>query len=258
MPSRLTHIVIDAADPAKLARFWSAALDWPVTYEDDDEVDIAPPASDASQQGQVPLVFVPVSDPKTAKNRVHLDLASRSDEHQAALVTRLGELGARRVKIGQGPHVSWVVMADPEGNELCVVNHAGSVGADSSSVFGDLWPVAAVVVDSPDPQAIAPFWSEAVGWPILGSDGTHVWLRDETARGPYLDIRHNPDPKTTKLRVHLDIAPHADDDQAAELARLEALGAYPLDIGQHAWGDRLTWHVLADPQGNELCLLSPR
>jgi hypothetical protein len=199
-----------------------------------------------------------LTDPKVVKNRVHLDLASRSAEDQVALVDRLVGLGARKVDVGQGPEVTWEVMADPDGNEFCVVSHAGSVGADPASAFGDLWPVAAVVLDSPDPGAIAPFWAEATGWPVLGSDGVHVWLRDTSGGGPYLDIRANDDPKTTKLRVHLDIAPFADDDQATELDRLLALGATPLDIGQATWGTRLTWHVLADPQSNELCLLSSR
>lgn len=255
MPTRLVNLVIDAADPAALARFWSEALGWPITYEEHDEVVVEPEDDDESQRGQLPLIFVPVDDPKTVKNRVHLDLASRSDADQAALVSRLERLGARRVDVGQGPDVTWEVMADPEGNELCVVSHAGSVGADPGSAFGSLWPVAAVVLDSPDPDAIAPFWAGATGWPILGRDGTHVWLRDTTTNGPYLDIRDNADPKTTKLRVHLDVAPFKDGDQAAETARLESLGATPLDIGQ---GPDVTWHVLADPQGNELCNLSPR
>lgn len=251
MPTRLVHLVVDAADPAGLARFWSAALDWPITFEEPDEVVISPPVPD----GQLPLVFVPVPEPKVGKNRVHLDLASRSSEHQAELVARLEGLGARRIDIGQGPDVTWEVMADPDGNELCVVSHAGSVGADPASAFGSLSPVAAVVLDSPDPEAIAPFWAEATGWPVLGHDDVHVWLRDTSAAGPYLDIRHNDDPKTTKLRVHLDVAPFATDDQATELARLESLGARPLDIGQ---APTATWTVLTDPQGNELCVLSPR
>lgn len=118
-----------------------------------------------------------------------------------------------------------------------------------------------IVIDAADPAAIAPFWADAAGWPVLGHDGTHVWLRDTTTNGPYLDIRRNDDPKTTKLRVHLDVAPQPDDDQAADLAHLAhlvALGATPVDLGQSAWGDRLTWHILADPQNNELCVLSPR
>jgi predicted enzyme related to lactoylglutathione lyase len=255
MPTRLVNVIVDAADPPAVARFWSAALDWPVTYEEDGEVVVAPPDDDPAQAGQLPLVLgPPIADPKTAKNRVHLDVASRSDEHQAALVARFEELGARRLDIDQGDDMSWVVMADPEGNELCVVSHRGTVGADPASAFGDLAPVAAIVVDSPDPEVIAPFWSTATGWPILGRDGTHVWLRDTTANGPYLDIRSNPDPKIAKLRIHLDVAPYADDAQAAEVTRLLDLGARHVDIGQ---GD-VPWVVLADPQGNEFCVLTPR
>ena len=255
MPTRLFHIAVDAAAPGPLARFWAAALGWPVLDEDDDEVEIGPPASDPLQDGQLPVVFLRVPEAKTGKNRVHFDLASRSEADQAALVARLEGLGARRVDIGQGPEVTWVVLADPEGNELCVVSHAGSVGADPASAFGDLHPVAAVVLDSPDPEAIAGFWAEATGWPVLGRDGVHVWLRDPSRRGPYLDIRHNDDPKAAKLRVHLDVAPQAGEDHAAAVARLEALGARRVDVGQ---GPEATWVVLADPQGHELCVLRPR
>ena len=90
------------------------------------------------------------------KNRVHLDLASRSSEHPAELVERLEGLGARRIDIGEGPDVTWEVMADPEDNELCVVSHAGSVGADPASAFGCLSPVAVVVLDTPDPPPSQP------------------------------------------------------------------------------------------------------
>jgi hypothetical protein len=202
MPTGPVHIVVETADPARLARFWAGALGWPAPADGDPAV-IGPPASDPAQQGQLPLVFVPASEPKTAKNRVHLDLASHSEAHQADLVARLEARGARRIDIGQGPEVTWVVMADPEGNELCVVCHAGSVGADPASAFGDLFPVAAVVLDSPDPEAAAPAWAAATGWPVLGRDGVHVWLRDTTSRGPYLDIRRNDDPEPARLRVRL-------------------------------------------------------
>jgi hypothetical protein len=120
VPTRLVNLVVDAADPPALARFWSAALAWPVTFEDPDEVVIEPPEDDPAQACQLLLVFVPVSEPKTTKNRIHLDLSSRSVDHQAALVARLEGLGGRQIDIGQR-HVSWVVMADPEGNELCVL-----------------------------------------------------------------------------------------------------------------------------------------
>jgi hypothetical protein len=89
---------------------------------------------------------------------------------------------------------------------------------------------------------------------VLGQDDEGVWLRDTSGRGPYLDLHLVAEPKTAKLRVHLDVEPCADDDQGAEVDRLRALGATDLDIGQ---GD-VSWVVLADPEGNELCVLSPR
>jgi Glyoxalase-like domain len=200
------------------------------------------------------MVFLPVPESKVSKNRIHLDLASTSDEHQAALVARLEELGARRIDIGQPDDVSWVVMADPEGNELCVVSHRGSVGKDPASAFAGIGPVAAVVFDCADPEAIAPFWSAATSWPILGQDDQGVWLRDITAGSPYLDLHRVTEPKTAKLRAHLDVAPFAGGDHATELEHLRTLGAHPIDIGQP---DDVSWEVLADPEGNELCLLTP-
>jgi predicted enzyme related to lactoylglutathione lyase len=114
MPSTFESLVVDAADPRALARFWSEVLAWPITAEDDEEVEVAPPDGHAA----TPLLFVLVPDDKGAKNRLHLDL--RPDD-QAAEVERIVALGARRVDVGQGD-VSWVVLADPEGNEFCVLS----------------------------------------------------------------------------------------------------------------------------------------
>ncbi|MGH9113471.1 MAG: VOC family protein [Acidimicrobiales bacterium] len=244
---------MDAAAPGGLARFWSAALGWTITVGEP-EVVVEPPVDDPAQRGQIPLVFVPAIDPKTSKNRIHLDLASKSAEHQAALVARLEDLGARQIDIGQPADVSWVVMADPAGNEFCVVSHAGSVGKDPSSAFAGIGPVAAVVFDCDDPEAISGFWAAATGWPVLGRDDEGVWLRDNGSGGPYLDMHRVTGPKTAKLRVHIDVAPFADGDQASEVEHLRTLGAWPVDIGQ---GD-VHWVVLADRQGNELCVLNPR
>ena len=121
MPTRLVHLVVDAADPPVLARFWADALDWVIGDVADDEVDVWPEGYDYPDPVALPLVFVPVPEPKQVKNRVHLDLASTSAGHQAEQVARLLDLGATRADIGQGPEVPWVVLADPEGNEFCVL-----------------------------------------------------------------------------------------------------------------------------------------
>jgi hypothetical protein len=108
---------IDARDPLALAGFWQEALGWRRTYESDDEVVLEPPEG-SPQDGVAPdLLFIRVPDDKVVKNRLHLDL--RPDD-QAAEVARLLALGATHVDLGQG-EVSWVVLADPEGNEFCVL-----------------------------------------------------------------------------------------------------------------------------------------
>ena len=114
MAVRLANICIDCADPAGLARFWSEALGWPVTSEEPDEVEIQP----KNRPNGLDILFLKVPEAKTVKNRLHIDL--RPDDRDAE-VARLEGIGARRADVGQGPDVSWVVMADPEGNEFCVL-----------------------------------------------------------------------------------------------------------------------------------------
>jgi predicted enzyme related to lactoylglutathione lyase len=253
MATRLEHLVVGAADPGALARFWSVALGWPITLDEPEEVVVEPPVDDPAQEGQIPLVFVPVPEPKTTKNRIHLDVASTSADHQRALVTRLEGLGARQIDIGQRD-VSWVVMADPEGNEFCVVSHLGSVGKDPASAFAGIGPVAAVVFDCDDASAISAFWAAATGWPVLGQDDQGVWLRDVASGGPYLDLHRVTEPKTAELRVQIDVAPTADGDHTTEVERLRTLGAQHVDVGQ-ADTRRV---VLGDPQANEFCVVTPR
>lgn len=113
MASRWTELVIDCDDAERLAVFWCGVLDYQVVQRDAGSVEIA-------GQGSGPtLLFQPVDEAKTTKNRLHIDVnpvaGSQSEE-----VERLLELGARRIDIGQH-EVSWVVLADPEGNEFCVL-----------------------------------------------------------------------------------------------------------------------------------------
>ncbi|MQW76719.1 VOC family protein [Nocardioides sp. dk4132] len=128
MTSRLTEINIDCADPARLAQFWCAALGYGVLDATDDLVEIGPTRGpdaellDAVRRGPLaPSIFLArVPEGKAAKNRLHLDL-SPIDGTQAAEVARLEQLGARPADVGQTGAESWVVMADPEGNEFCVL-----------------------------------------------------------------------------------------------------------------------------------------
>jgi hypothetical protein len=117
MASVLREIVIDCADPLKLGRFWAAVLDWPLV---ETEKGFCWLSSTGDYTAPPPLlVFVPVPEPKTVKDRLHIDL-NPSGCNQAEELERLQALGARPVDIGQG-EVPWVVLADPEGNEFCLL-----------------------------------------------------------------------------------------------------------------------------------------
>jgi predicted enzyme related to lactoylglutathione lyase len=115
MTVALHHIVIDAHDLPALARFWAQVLDWKILSEREQEVVIGP-----DETAPVGICFMPVTDQKTVKNRLHLDLAPGPDGRDAE-VERILALGARRVDIGQTGAESWTVLADPEGNEFCIL-----------------------------------------------------------------------------------------------------------------------------------------
>ncbi|MBM9622281.1 VOC family protein [Streptomyces zhihengii] len=113
MAVSLYQIAIDCHDAPALARFWTQVLDWKVLYEDSAEIVIG--ADAAALPG---ICFLTVPEDRTVKNRLHLDL---SPDDQAAEVARILALGATRTDVGQGEDVTWVVLADPEGNEFCVL-----------------------------------------------------------------------------------------------------------------------------------------
>lgn len=118
MSVRIQSLCIDTTDPAGLAAFWEQALGWRRTYDHPDEV-VLEPAEGSREGGVVPdLLFLRVPESKAVKNRLHIDLRPQD---QAVEVERLEGLGARKADVGQGSDVTWIVMADPHGNEFCVL-----------------------------------------------------------------------------------------------------------------------------------------
>ncbi|WP_460511090.1 VOC family protein [Frigoribacterium salinisoli] len=127
MGLRWYSVVVDCSDLHAQARWWAETLGWQLVFEADDEAAVVPPHAvddgrdiplDEQPQG---LVFVPVPEGKTVKNRLHIDLAPGPDDDQAEQVAALVARGATRVDVGQGDE-TWVVLADPEGNEFCVLS----------------------------------------------------------------------------------------------------------------------------------------
>ena len=118
MTLRMQCVVVDCVEPAVVAGFWEAALGWRRTHDTADQIALEPPAGSAEDGVAPDLLFLRVPDPAPGKNRLHLDLRP---EDQDSEVERLVALGARRASIGQPSDAPWVVLADPEGNELCVL-----------------------------------------------------------------------------------------------------------------------------------------
>ena len=108
-----------------------------------------------------------------------------------------------------------------------------------------------VVVDCRDPKALGRWWQEALGWIVVGESDDEVELAAAEGAHPTLLFGLVPEGKTVKNRLHLDFVP---DDQAAEVGRLVGLGATRADVGQR----EVPWVVMADPEGNEFCVLSAR
>ena len=121
MTSRIAALAVDAHDPARLADFWCQVLGWVVHDHDEDGLVTIAPSGARPDAGDPSIDFAPVPEPKTVKNRLHLDLRADGTSRDEEL-ERLLALGARHADVGQGPDVSWVVLADPEGNEFCLLS----------------------------------------------------------------------------------------------------------------------------------------
>ena len=244
MALRPVQVNIKAVDVLAVGRFWGEALGWNVfspgvtTYVGPGGGRVWP------EPVGLGIDVVPVPEVKaSAKNQLHLDLATTSAAHQAELVARLRSLGAAPVDVGQGD-VPWTVLADPEGNEFCVL--------EPREIYRDTGPIAAVVVDCLDPRAMARFWGEVLDWAVLEVSDDQASLRSAEGVGPYLEFLRVPGVKAVPDRVHLDLMPYPGDDKAAEVGRVKGLGASDLDLGQ---GD-VPWTCLTDPEGHEFCVLA--
>ncbi|MFG3117788.1 VOC family protein [Streptomyces sp. NPDC048197] len=243
MPTKLTTVVIEASDPLRLAHFWAQALEWEPTA---DNRIIDGPLADGTgirprDAGDVGLVFVPSVRPKTGKNRVHLDLAGDADE-----VRRLLALGATCLDIGQGA-VPWEVLADPEGNEFCVLPRAHGQGR-----------LAQICQDAADPSRQGRFWAEASGWSIVDEGDWGVSLTSAAGGGPTLVMGPPVAPQTGPNRIRLALTASGDGDPSTEVNRLLDAGASPADVGREDAGRHQSRRqLLLDPEGNEFLLLGP-
>ncbi len=237
----LENLVFDAVDPGRLGRFWEAALgaqqltDEPDGYETRLAIEGGP---------ELDLCFQRVPEPPAEPVRLHLDLYG--DAARDGVVERLLGLGAAHVDIGQGD-VPWVVLQDPEGNPFCVMEHRPS--------YAGTGPIAALPLDSADPDRDADFWAWLTGWVDVDAVAPRS-LRHPSLTGPLLELCPEPAPKGDgKNRLHLDLRLETGDDPDAVAAGIAERGGR--EVFHPEWGD-LPWRFYLDPSGNELCVLPAR
>jgi predicted enzyme related to lactoylglutathione lyase len=241
MTCQLLAICFDANDPLRLARFWAGVLGWEMADDDPQDGKALLPSDDTGFR----IRFRPTQEQKAGQNQMHFDLTSTSLEDQERTVARSLGLGARHIDIGQRPEEGHVVLADPEGNEFCVIEPGNNFLADCGFV-------GALACDGS--QEVGYFWSEALGWPLVWDQDQETAIRSPRG-GPKITWGGPPlMPKTGKNRLHFDLAPPVHGDQQAEVDRLVSLGATRIDIGQ----GEVSWVVMADPDGHEFCVLAPR
>jgi len=214
MLSRPLTVTFDAHDPARLARFWAGLLGREV-------VEDAGAALLPGEDTQLGLRFAPSRAERVGRNRMHLHLTSSSDaDQQHTVATALG-LGGGHLDVGQLPEEEHIVLADPEGNEFCVIE-PGNAYLAGCGLLGEL--------TCDGTREVGLFWSAALGWPL-------VWDQDEetaiqSPRGGTKVAWGGPPvaPKVGRNRQRLDLAPAGGDPQA-EVDRLVSLGATRLEAG---------------------------
>jgi predicted enzyme related to lactoylglutathione lyase len=240
MSSRLVALSFDANDPLRLALFWAGVLGWEMADDSYDGIALVP-----SDDTGFRIRFLATQEQKAGQNRMHFDLTSTSLENQQQTVARSLGLGARHIDVGQRPEEGHVVLADPEGNEFCVIEPGNNFLADCGFI-------GALACDGS--QEVGYFWRDALGWPLVWDQDQETAIRSPHG-GPKITWGGPPlMPKTGKNRLHFDLAPPVPGDQQAEVDRLVSLGATRIDIGQ----GEVSWVVMADPDGNEFCMLPSR
>ncbi len=240
MTCQLIAVCFDARQPLRLARFWSGILGWEMADDPHRGVALLP-----SDDTGFRVRFLPTRERKAAQNRMHFDLTSTSLEDQQQTVARSLGLGARHIDVGQRPEEGHVVLADPEGNEFCVIEPGNNFLADCGFI-------GALACDGS--QEVGYFWSETLGWPLVWDQDQETAIRSPHG-GPKITWGGPPlKPKTGRNRLHFDLAPPIHGDQQAEIDRLLSIGATRIDTAQ----GEVSRVVMADPDGNEFFVLTPR
>ena len=242
MTVQLVGLVVDATAPDVLARFWAHALGWTIEASDDGGVELVP-----TDPTSFRLLFRPVASDKVGQNRIHFDLTTTSLDDQRTIVAELLDMGGSHVDLGQGPDATHVVLADPEGNEFCVIEPYNRFLASCPRLGA---------VNCDGTRALGYFFREALGWPLVWDQDEETAIQAPDETGPKITWSGPPlMPRLGHQRFHFHVAPASAPGTSAQLAvdRLVTLGAERPDMGHGCPGAI----ALADVDGNQLCLVQP-
>ena len=232
MTSQLLGVAFDAHDPALLARFWAGLLTREV-------VEDARGSYLPGGETQLGLRFVSSPSVKLGLNRMHLHLTSTTPTDQHQTINKALAFGASHLDLGQRPEEGHIVLADPEGNEFCVIG-PGSTFLAGCGFLGEL--------ACEGTRAVGLFWSEALAWPLVWDEGQETAV--QSPRGGTKVAWGGPPvaPKVGTNRQRLELTP-ADGDLSGEVGRLVSLGATRLDLSKYA-------AAMADPDGDEFLVVT--
>ena len=243
MGVELLAVVFDSESPPELARFWETALRWEVRNSAADAVELAP--SDPSDPTTFRLEFRKGAETKTGKNPIHFDLTSGSIQDQRSSVEELIAIGARHADVGQRGDEGHVVLADPEGNEFCVIEPGNSFLASCPRLGA---------VNCDGTKELGYFFGALFGWPLVWDQDEETAIQAPTGNGPKITWSGPPlMAKSPRERIHFHVAPAAGSSTDEAIAELLRLGA---SHGENR-GHRCTGTTsLVDVDGNELCVVT--
>ncbi|MFW5474090.1 VOC family protein [Knoellia sp. CPCC 206450] len=235
--SRFRGISIECSEPVLVGRFWAGVLGWELDEQASDEV-VALPHDGTDYR----LTLRRADTPKRDPNRIHFDLTSRSEADMTATVDRALALGGRHIDIGQTADDGHVVLADPEGNELCVIEPGNSFLADTGVIGG---------INCDGSHALGVFWSEVLGWPLVWDQDEETAIQSPTGGSKITWSGPPLMPRLSRDRLHLELSVPSSGDLGPEVRRLVALGAIEQTEANRTDGAS----VLVDPDGNEFRVL---
>jgi hypothetical protein len=232
MPARLLTATFRSADHGRLAGVWAELLGRPV-------VDTAAGLLLPGEDGQLGLRFVAGSTTKDGPNRLHLHLTSTTPDQQSETVATALGLGAEHLDVGQAEEDEHVVLADPDGNELCVIE-AGSSFLAGCGFLGE--------VAGDGSRDVGVFWSRALDWPLVWDEGEETAVQSPAGGTKVAWGGLTVPAGETPERARLDLAVSAE-HHVAEVERLVSLGATSLGVDEDGVA------VLTDPDGVRFGLL---